>query len=43
MTIKQKIKSVLNIGRSYPRTVAVGGHNTETVSLVKKFKPKKTY
>tara|TARA_B100001121_G_scaffold307468_1_gene329077 strand:- start:1502 stop:2155 length:654 start_codon:yes stop_codon:yes gene_type:complete len=40
MTIKQKIKSVLNIGRSYPRTVAVGGHNTETVSLVKKFKPK---
>ena len=40
MNIKEKIKSVLNIGRSYPRSVAVGGHNTETVSLVKKFQPK---
>lgn len=40
MSINEKIKSLLNAGRSYPRAVAVGAHNVETVKLVQEFQPK---
>ena len=40
MNIKEKIKSFLNFGRSFPRSLAVGAPNVETVELVKEFQPK---
>ena len=39
--MKVYLKSLYNsIGRSYPRRVAVGSYNEETIKYIKKFKPK---
>lgn len=39
--MKKTLKKIYNsVGRSYPRKVAVGSHNSETVEFIKQVKPK---